>query len=1491
MPPQLLEPFQSLWESADSPPDVFAFLDEHPHAQPEEQLAVLRLDQQRRWKTDQPIGVEDYLAQLPALAADPHGKLELAVGEFQARQNGESSPSLEEFLSRFADVSDTLREKLSAFESTQNAQQPSLSPTETFDFTEIYQRIGRYRLYQVLGEGAFGRVWLGFDEELEREVAIKVPKPERFQSGEDTELYLTEARTVAGLNHPNIVPVFDMGRSKDGDVYVVSKLIEGCTLGDLIQRDRPTFDYAAKLLAIVAQALQHAHQMRLIHRDIKPANILIEEATNTPYVADFGLAIKEEDYVESGRSAGTPAYMSPEQARGEGHRLDGRSDIFSLGIVFYELLTGKRPFRGSSAYELMVQISTTEPLPPRERDAEIPAELERICLKSLSKRVSDRYATAADLADDLLHWNDTPQQQHKERQIVPKGLRSFDAEDADFFLDLLPGPRNREGLPESISFWKTRIEETDPDNTFAVGLIYGPSGCGKSSLVKAGLLPRLSKDVVAVYVEATPDEAETRILRGLRKGLANLPADLDLVETFTFLRRGEGKKVVIVLDQFEQWLHTHQAEQDTKLVNALRQCDGSHLQAVVMVRDDFWLAASRFMSSVEVQLLQGQNIALVDLFDEDHSKKALLKFGQAFGKLPSQAGELSDEEKNFVSVAVEGLAQDGKVVSVQLALFAEMVKDKPWTTLEGVGGTEGIGVNFLEENFAARTANPKQRQHQAAAREILSCLLPDVGMDIRGHMQTHAELLEASGYKNRLKEFTELLRILDSELRLITPTNPAGFESDSDSDPDTKYYQLTHDYLVPSLREWLTRKQLETKKGRAELRLAERSALWNAKPESRQLPSLVEWLRIRRLTEKPKWTVSECQMMNQAGRFHAVRSSLILLFVCVLTGVGLHIRERVVTKQNDDRATGLVTALVSADIELIPGIIEELDDYREWANPKLAAELKKHNAQSKERLHISLALLPSDPHQLDYLVNRLLSSEPEQVETIRIALAPHKEEIDDHLWAVLGEANTANRTGILQAASALSLYAPNSEKWKTAYSPAFDAFNSLNAVYFNDWLSLLTPTIFEHELARKPEPTWDENQKDMLALRQANAAIALLKMGETDQMWGHLKHSSDPRLRTWIIHRLSPMGARLKVIVERLKKEPNVSVRRALILALGEHEDSKSVDREALTLLLLDWYQSDPDAGIHGATEWVLRQWGKQNEIATIDKALQQSEHSRDKKNHKREWYLNTQGQTYVILKADEFLMGSPLSEVQRDSDDHVLHMHKIGRRFAISSKEVTQAQWRVFLKAHPNMPPNSHEATKTEDSPIGTISWFQAVQYCNWLSKQEGIAEEQWCYEPNVQGDYTEGMKVKGRFWELSGYRLPTEAEWEFACRSGSVTSRYYGQSTDLLAKYAWYHTNSENETWPVASLKPNDFGLFDMHGNVYEWCQNTLEDDQSTDNRSGFDATTSETIRKFGRRRVLRSGAYNYPTSYIRSAIRVSNWPKDRAVSFGFRPTKTYN
>ena len=178
-------------------------------------------------------------------------------------------------------------------------------------------------------------------------------------------------------------------------------------------------------------------------------------------------------------------------------------------------------------------------------------------------------------------------------------------------MELLPGPRDRDGLPDSIRFWKRKIEQIDPDLTFKVGLIYGPSGCGKSSLVKAGLLPRLGKHVLPVYIEATADETETRLLKGIRKICRELPRELGLVDSLAKLRKGRilapEQKVLLVLDQFEQWLFAKRGEENTELVAALRQCDGEHVQAVVMVRDDFWLAASRFMRDLEIRLVEGEN--------------------------------------------------------------------------------------------------------------------------------------------------------------------------------------------------------------------------------------------------------------------------------------------------------------------------------------------------------------------------------------------------------------------------------------------------------------------------------------------------------------------------------------------------------------------------------------------------------------------------------------------------------------------------------------------------------------------------------------------------------------------------------------------------------------------------------------------------------------------------------------------------------------------
>lgn len=180
--------------------------------------------------------------------------------------------------------------------------------------------------------------------------------------------------------------------------------------------------------------------------------------------------------------------------------------------------------------------------------------------------------------------------------------------------------------------------------------------------------------------------------------------------------------------------------------------------------------------------------------------------------------------------------------------------------------------------------------------------------------------------------------------------------------------------------------------------------------------------------------------------------------------------------------------------------------------------------------------------------------------------------------------------------------------------------------------------------------------------------------------------------------------------------------------------------------------------------------------------------------------------------------------------------------------------------------------------------SWYDSAAYCNWLSDQEGIAQDQWCYVRNAKGKFAAGMRPKPNYLLLHGYRLPSEAEWEYACRAGATTVYYFGQTDDLLPQYAWYKVNSMRRTWPVGSLKPNDFGLFDMHGSVWNWCHNL----ESTYGGSREDAGDVEVVQD-SEARTERGGSFSDPAPLVRSAIRSNDVPRICHVAVGFRIART--
>ncbi len=444
--------------------------------------------------------------------------------------------------------------------------------------------------------------------------------------------------------------------------------------------------------------------------------------------------------------------------------------------------------------------------------------------------------------------------------------------------------------------------------------------------------------------------------------------------------------------------------------------------------------------------------------------------------------------------------------------------------------------------------------------------------------------------------------------------------------------------------------------------------------------------------------------------------------------------------------------------------------------------------------------------------------------------------------------------------------------------------------------------LLRRELAQPAPPPAEVAARELLARRQAQAAVGLLQLGAgSERVWRLLRHAPEPDLRTYLLHGLGRLGTPVEVVLKRLEREQDAGALQALILSLGEYGPAQlpPARRGPLAARLLGWYRTHPNPGVHGAIDWLLRHgsqgtparkldWGRAASLAKIDAELA------GRPAGPKGWYVTgKEGHTLAIVRGPaEFVMGSPDSEPGRSELTELQQRWRIPRSFAIATREVTVAQFQRFVNVSPEIRKHFNylrDFSPDKDGPQVGVTWYEAAAYCNWLSKREGLPEKEWVYG---SGPIRAGIELPRDWRRRKGYRLPTEAEWEYACRAGVVTSRYHGTSEEMLAEYAWYATTSQDRAWPVGQLKPNGLGLFDMLGNAVEWTQDpavryprrrpgeVIEDGR-------YDTYTVDDSMS----RRLRGGNFTFQARFVRCAYRTDVRPDFSAFTVGLRVARTYD
>jgi tetratricopeptide (TPR) repeat protein len=904
-------------------------------------------------------------------------------------------------------------------------------------------------------------------------------------------------------------------------------------------------------------------------------------------------------------------------------------------------------------------------------------------------------------------------------------------------------------------------------------------------------------------------------------------------------------------------------------------------------------------------------------------------------------------------------------------------------------------VTFLEEMFGSRHAPIQHRQHEEAVRGLLAALLPSIGTDIKGSMQNTTLLQKAAGYESKPREFQDLLAILDKNLRLITAVDEESWKSagrieksDNTSNlslPSSHFYQLAHDYMVPSLREWLTRKQRETKKGRAELKLAERAAVWNVNQENKQLPTLLEWFQIRRWTDKKRWTAPERSLMRTAARVHARNWGSSIVCVLILGGIIGYLFQQQSLRSQQEKITQALDFLQEANGSAVPVNIEKLLEMKrpDLIRPDLSRRFTAAS-EPREKLSLAFALAKFGQVEIDYLISQIDAIEDRDTANLIDALGHDAAGSIEKLQQAAKECSTPelqHRKARLALAalgigdSVLPIDAcefedrpdPGVRTWfidefrrweldrqvlaatvKDSTSPALRSAVCLGlgqisvkqistddktriAELATQWYSL--PDSSTHNavawLMREweiPEPTiadakqmvdgrnWFVNSQGVTFVKITPPAFEIKPLPDpleqTRQALTQMENATPEEMAQadFLYQRgrnrflagqyesaLADLDALLKMELDDSMAGLRLANERLRLFALARLKRTEEADAA-----LAQWSASEPHAVNRDYVESLVPLWlgRKEAAIARLEQGLAGAE-SADRgvlynlacavalfaasETATVEEKSNWTDRAIALLERWSQSEYQDRNQMREDPDLIALHsdprfvklvLNVPEHPYWLASREVTRGEYEAFredIKDTGEKPRDSvkpdPEVSPTPDHPALYVSWYDAVMYCNWLSRKEGRTPAyRSAGKEKIKDDYF-NREFEVDKWEevigATGYRLPRELEWEYACRAGSETDWSTGSDDSLLASYCQMYPSKLAS--PSGKKLPNAWGLHDMHGNVWEWCWDLY--------RSG------------GSSRVRRGGSWDDGAALCRSASRGADDPSLGGDAGGFR------